>query len=239
VAVAVVAAGLAAGPADGRAAVSERLLGTYNRSISSAAVYRHSDLRRLRPLRFDRRTHTAVVSTLTGDPYVTGSQRLHKEVWVTGAPEVKTKCEKAMKRLKPRQLALFLRELLGLHPDTPVTHFVTFTVRRDDVFRPAVNPDPTTRWPCGDPGSPECGLIFPRGVSRSHIDWMANEMLSAWIVASPLRLDGYPWTRLGYTYDWRPGANRYGASEYVVQPGSNVDVTSVTPYEPYCGAVRR
>jgi len=29
--------------------------------------------------------------------------------------------------------------------------------------------------------------------------------------------NGYPWTHLGYTYNWAPGGDRYGASEYVIR----------------------
>lgn len=36
---------------------------------------------------------------------------------------------------------------------------------------------------------------------------------------------GYPWTRLGYTYDWGSrSSNKYGLSEFVIMPGSKVEV---------------
>ena len=47
--------------------------------------------------------------------------------------------------------------------------------------------------------------------------------------------DGYPWTQLGYTYDWAPGAeSEVGESEFVVRAGSEVIVESVTSQADYC-----
>jgi hypothetical protein len=38
----------------------------------------------------------------------------------------------------------------------------------------------------------------------------------------------YPWTRLGYTYDWAPDAKEVGMSEYVLQTGSGIWVEQTT-----------
>ena len=46
---------------------------------------------------------------------------------------------------------------------------------------------------------------------------------------------GWPWTALGYTYNWHPGSPRYGASEYLVRGGTQVVVTGVIPIAEYCG----
>jgi hypothetical protein len=145
-------------------------------------------------------------------------------------PEVKNKCQTAR-----GDLELWLRQLLGLHPNKQVTHFVVMEVKKGDIFRPTVNPDPTTTWPCGDPKTKECGESFPEGVAEEHIKWMANQMLSSYLISKPLKTDGYPWTRLGYTYNWRPGADRYGASEYVVRQGAVVNIEEIVPYREYCG----
>ena len=34
----------------------------------------------------------------------------------------------------------------------------------------------------------------------------------------------HPWTRLGYTYDWGSNADKYGLSEFIVVPGSPMEV---------------
>ena len=128
-----------------------------------------------------------------------------------------------------------LRELLGLTPTTTFTYFVTFEVREADVFRPTANPDPTTTLPCSYPVPATCGETFPDGVSAEHVKWFANKMLSSYVITESVLIPiGYPWTRLGYTYNWHPGSNKYGASEYVIRSGSNVRVTEITPYKTYC-----
>jgi hypothetical protein len=67
---------------------------------------------------------------------------------------------------------------------------------------------------------------------------MAKQMLSSYIVAQPVLADGYPWTRMGYTYNWKPGADRYGASEYVLRKNAVVTINQVVPYREYCAGDR-
>jgi hypothetical protein len=46
---------------------------------------------------------------------------------------------------------------------------------------------------------------------------------------------GYPWTRLGYTYDWGNPESEVGLSEFVVAAGSTVSIEAVSDNETYCG----
>lgn len=209
---------------------SNALQAAFNAAIYDAAVYRHSNLRKLRPLTFNKNGQ-ALVATLTARDYKRGPVRLNNYVWVTGVPEVQEIC-----RGFTDDLALQLRQLLGLQPDSKITHFVTMLVRRRNVFRPATDPNTTTEWPCPDPDDPGCGESFPKQVSPAHIIWIANQTLSSYIVSEVDRLEGYPWTHLGYTYNWRRGADRYGSSEYVIRKGATVTVTDISPFVEYCKA---
>ena len=205
---------------------------TYNASVVDSAVYRHENLRQLRPLKFDPKTLITTVATLTGYDYPMGQQSLSRAVWVTGVPEVQEKCRK----FTDPDLALRLRQLIGLQPNAKFQYFVTMTVRSSDIFRPATDPTTTTEWPCSDSAQAACGEIFPDWVSSDHIKWIANQMLSSYIILDPpTGAYSYPWTRLGYTYDWKPGSNKYGASEYVVRAGSVVNVERKEAYAQYCG----
>ncbi len=52
---------------------------------------------------------------------------------------------------------------------------------------------------------------------------------------------GYPFTRLGYTYDSHPDApqwKHYGASEFVVKPNTVAQVRQQTTTDDYCKAPR-
>lgn len=43
----------------------------------------------------------------------------------------------------------------------------------------------------------------------------------------------YPWTRLGYTYDWGNAKSRVGLSEFVIRKGARLTVHSVSTTEGY------
>ena len=43
----------------------------------------------------------------------------------------------------------------------------------------------------------------------------------------------YPWTRLGYTYDWGAKDTEYGLSEFLVQQGAAVTVEYTLPTEEF------
>ncbi|HLJ28875.1 MAG TPA: hypothetical protein VKY85_19350 [Candidatus Angelobacter sp.] len=216
----------------GPAQWSDDLWRHYDETVSDAAAYRHENVRHLHPLKFDPATMTTTVVTLTGYDYPMGSQSLSRNIWVTAVPEVQQKCQ----AFTDPDLELRLRQLLGLQPNAKIGNFVTMTINWKDVFRPAPNPLVTSEWPCADPREATCGELFPGWVSSDHIAFVANQMLTSYIVSADHNgAYSYPWTRLGYTYDWKPGADRYGASEYVIRSGASVNVTDKTPYAAYCG----
>lgn len=207
----------------------------YNAALVDSAVYRFSNLRPLKPLKFDPATRTVRVVQLTNfRRYTAGDNKLGKSVWVTAVPEVRERCQGFSADLEMR-----LRQLLGLPPDQEIIHFVVMDVRQGDIFRPAADPDPTTTLPCACPVTAECGRSFPETATAEHKQWYVGQMLGRYFIVEgfserPERF-GYPWTRLGYTYDWKPGADKYGASEYVVREGATVRVTDIVPYQKYCG----
>lgn len=217
--------------AQDKAQADQELMTVYNKAIYDASVYKFSNVRPLKKLEFDPKTHTARVVTLTDFPYTRGKTKpLAVDVWVTAVPEVQNACQTFN-----GDIALRLRQFLGFPPAHKFTHFVVMTVNQKSVFRPAVNPDPTTTLPCDNPTESNCGLTFPERVSKKHVTWLANQMLSSYVISESAQTrDGYPWTRLGYTYDWRPGSNKYGASEFVIRKGSKVKVEEIVPYEAYC-----
>jgi len=208
----------------------------YLLAVRDAAVYTPGELRPLRPLRFDPTTHTATVVALTDYPYAPGEATLPVYLWVTGVPELAERC-----RGFAGDPALRLRQLLGLPPARPFAHFVVMTVREADVFRPAPDPDPTTVELCPRPPA-GCPTGFPADVDPAHARWIADRLLASYVEPAspdpPPGHTGYPWTRLGYTYDWAPGADEYGASEYVIRKGATVTVSAVVPYRDYCRGSR-
>lgn len=144
-----------------------------------------------------------------------------RDTWVTAAPELKAFC--ARQHLDAEDMTLRVEQLLGLPPYNGKTRFVAFWVNPDDLFRPSPDPVITDR---------EAELDFPAStryvtVSPDYVDWF-NALRD-----SSYGPDGYPWTRLGYTYDWGAPCTHVGLSEFVIRSGAAVEVESVTLNEDF------
>lgn len=146
---------------------------------------------------------------------------LSRDVWITVVPHVRSFCHAC--GLSDAALDLRLRQRLGLPPDDAKTRFVEFWVSPDNLFRPSPDPEISDH---------EAEVDFPRPqrfvtVSPDHKEWFEA------LKKSSYGDQGYPWTRLGYTYDWG-GKTEVGESEFVIPKGSEVWVHSVTPTQAYC-----
>ena len=49
-------------------------------------------------------------------------------------------------------------------------------------------------------------------------DWFDQNILWSYFESD------YPWTRLGYTYDWSGGDSEYGLTEFLVPGGSGTEI---------------
>lgn len=160
-------------------------------------------------------------TTFTG--YAQGDNTLSREIWVTAVPQLKELC-----KTLPDDAARIARinQYLGLPPATEWDNgrqFVEMWVKPGDMFRPC--PDPEI-------DDSTCGLQFPEGVSDEHKEWMANNYASSYGFWQSTQ---YPWTGLGYTYDWcSQNSKPVGASEFVVRAGSVVNVTGIIDRDTYC-----
>jgi len=144
------------------------------------------------------------------------STETSRDTWVTAAPELQEFCKK--QHLDTEALTLRTEQVMGLPPHNGKTRFVAFWVNPNDLFRPSPDPEITDH---------EAELDFPVSadfitVSQEHIDWFNAQKAASY---GP---DGYPWTRLGYTYDWGNPFRHIGLSEFVIQSGATIDVQSVT-----------
>jgi len=146
------------------------------------------------------------------------SLKLSREVWVTTAPEIKNYC----KTLNGNK-ALRLEQLLGLPANSGKTRFVEMWVKPGDLFRPSADPEITDR---------EAETEFRRSnkyvtVSDDYVKWFNELKMRSYSV------DGYPWTRLGYTYDWGDHHRHIGLSEFVIIPGATVEINAISPTMEY------
>jgi hypothetical protein len=198
----------------------------YQRAIQQAAV-RHPDWSI--PLWSFGDAPMVLVSTFTEDSAL---DTVTQHNWVAPTEQVRPLCR------GKSDPVLFLEELLGLPPQPTADagkrwHVYTFEVSQDALFRPC-------------PGGVDSSMpTEPRCVAGSELDpnlepgtaqfllkqfWFSHRAA----ISSGGVLDfGYPWTGMGWTYDWNPTSkNHIGVSEFVVQKGALASrVRDATPSE--------
>lgn len=153
------------------------------------------------------------------------------QTWFTAVPEVKEFCQKyqAIDANIPDniELSLRLQQYLGLilNKYSTKTHFIEMWVKAEDLSRPCIDPeinDTTCNLlplPVPD-SSPIIKTIYSNSYSNAKQEY-------------------YPWTGLGYTYDWGNAEKPHqGPSEFIINPTVEkpveVEVVSVTPTAEYC-----
>lgn len=141
-----------------------------------------------------------------------------RETWGTAFPELKNFCTKLSSK-SSADLSLRLEQLLGLPPKGDKTRVVEFWVKPTDMFRPS---------PDSEINDNVAELDFPKTATKEHREWI-NQLKN-----NSYGENGYPWTRLGYTYDWGSPASKVGLSEFVIQKNAKVYIDSVSKTEEYC-----
>ena len=100
-----------------------------------------------------------------------------------------------------------LCKLLGLGTGVQRDTIVYMKVPKDSLFRPAYVTEINKRLYDGDIGK------------NANINQSDNQ-LKIWMINQQMTND-YPWTRMGYTYDWGDGNKDYiGVAEFVIKPNT-------------------
>jgi hypothetical protein len=143
-------------------------------------------------------------------------QTVWGQTWVTTFPEVKD----FFKANYPKSLTIEQRaeQLLGLPIGQNYTHFVEMWVKPEDLFRPSPDKEITDT---------KAELTFPQGTDDAHKQWINDNIIFSYYPAR------YPWTRLGYTYDWGNPQSEVGMSEFILKKNAKVVVKSLTPNATY------
>ena len=172
---------------------------------------------------------------------------LYGDTWLTAAPFMKEFCT----AYSGEDLQLRLAQNLGMPPGRTYDTFVELWVPLEAIFRPCPDPEISDR---------ECMVRIPlkEGSFESEPDqppWDCeqgdNQLSSAYVVVNPNHLvwmctnwtksftneqvyDNYPWTALGYTYDWG-SPDIQGQSEFIAPKSTEVRLHSKTSTKAYCG----
>lgn len=100
-------------------------------------------------------------------------------------------------------------QLLGVHADEGYTRFTAFWVSPEDVIRPAYTTDVTA------------GVANDyAAVTGAYKEWFDGNILWSYFERD------YPWTRLGYTYDWSGEGDEYGLTEFLVADGDKTEIAA-------------
>jgi hypothetical protein len=155
-------------------------------------------------------------------------------IWATVDGELRKFCQaySAAQHPAPGELQLRLEQLLGLHPgDGTGRALITIEIDRARVMRPC--PDSAV-------DTTACQATFDRASLAKALDrdpeatrFLLDQMLLSY------KIDGYPFTRRGYTYDWsrEAAAGHFGLSEYVTKAATTATIVDA-PQIPadYCAA---
>jgi hypothetical protein len=142
------------------------------------------------------------------------------ETWVTAVPELKDWYKK--NPVSPDKITLRTEQLLGLPVKSEDSCFVEMWAKPDDLFRPAYDNEIDKKV---------SGLKFPVNVSSDYVTWFNNNIISSYYPSNGS--NKYPWTRLGYTYDWGNPSTKIGLSEFVIKKNSKVIIKSKLPTKDY------
>ncbi|MDE5883540.1 MAG: hypothetical protein K2H29_00430 [Oscillospiraceae bacterium] len=102
-----------------------------------------------------------------------------------------------------------LTQLIGFAPDSEHSTVTGFWVDPKDVKGPAYQSNPTI----GD-----MTTDFGESTDKEYKKWFDENILWSYYYGE------YPWTRLGYTYDWADNGTEYGMTEFIVESGAEVKV---------------
>ena len=171
------------------------------------------------------------------------------DAWLTAVPFLQQFCRRT--GLQGDALSLRIAQRLGMPPDASDDAFVQMWVDPHTFFRPCPDPEITDH---------ECQVNLTAGrvdrsapcpwsaalldqlsgrfvtVAQGRIEWMCDNWTSSYSPSDPHKR--YPWTALGYTYDWGE-QDFYGESEFVLPANTPVVIESVTTTDAYCAPVAR
>jgi hypothetical protein len=136
--------------------------------------------------------------------------------FVTLVPELKDLCSKKSFGVK-EGVNLRLEQALGLPEKSGKEYFIEAWVQPDDLIRPCRDIEITDR---------HCGLIEK---DTTHADY------NSWLKWLNTNNAGYPFTQLGYTYDWNERNKTHeGLSEFLIDKQREIVIEDFVETKEYC-----
>ena len=162
------------------------------------------------------------------------------DTWVTAEPHLQEFCQTFVRDHGISQLTRRLEQRLGLAPESNKAWFVRIRLDQpgpDAIFRP-----------CADPAADHAGCSTgpPLDAKPDYVKWFKEQYYSSY---GQFLISEFPWTALGYTFDWAPAQGtgsgrgssfqRIGESEFVIRKDIPIEVLDVVATSQYCAAQAR
>lgn len=180
----------------------------YHNAVIDASAAEESELMPLKAIDTSAGSVTVCTWNKYPETYVTGTDITisYGDVWVFTEEEVYAW---GQENGMAEDMELRMQQLIGLPPQDGKTHFSVLRVKPNDLYRPSRDSE------IDDTVSQ---LTFPENVTVKHKAWFEENAEYSY---NPHR---YPWTGLGYTYDWADNGTEYGLSEFILKNGAEVTV---------------
>jgi hypothetical protein len=134
-------------------------------------------------------------------------------IWVTSSNELKD----WFKKNQVKDTVMRLKQLLGLPPTATNSHFVEFWVKQKNLFRPCPDKEIIDN---------RCNCNFLDNVDEDHKKWINENRVSRYYNMD--LYNQYPWTQLGYTYDWSAkNVSHIGLSEFIIDQNAIVYIKKI------------
>ena len=162
---------------------------------------------------------------------------LYGETWFTTGAEVADTCA----GLEGAALSERVEQYLGLPTGGGRDVFLQVWIDPADLIRPCADPDVTTSAGCvvdapmqaGEDGASVWWACGSGTELSAHQRWMCLTWVDRYSASDPSAQ--YPWTALGYTYDWGSPEDPVGASEFVAPGGAAVVLEAMHSNAAFCG----
>lgn len=215
----------------------------YEKALSRAAIKTPADQRRLRTIE----NEVAQLVTLRSSPLSQGEQVIQRDIWVALPDELQSACRGA------DDARTRLQQVLGLPPRGGSHHLYPVAVDTRKLLRPCMSGD--------GPTSDMCTFNLPKDptdateVSQEalvaayrHLRFVAGQMWGVYrtgfrdprVAEGDYPYTGYPFTGMGWSYDWGDGSSsNVGITEFVVPKGTAVTIGAPLDPAGFCAATPR
>lgn len=149
------------------------------------------------------------------EPCAPGDSLAHQDIWATSLGEMTDWYRENGSGVTDWDLRF--AQLLGMPDDGSCTRFSAFWIAPSAVIRPAYVTDVTAQMENG----------YDQITDEAYLTWFQDNILYSYFESE------YPWTRLGYTYDWSGGDSPYGLTEFLIADGSKAEIAFTASTEEF------